>query len=72
MTRKRYEKKLRAFGAALRKHTGQHLKDALFDAKNIKWGVVIDCGKYKGQPLVSYAMAWDMILDAVNPLNLGL
>ena len=62
MTRKRYNKKIRALIVAMNSIPGSRkVKD--IRPGSLRFGVEITYGKYSGKSLNSYEMAWDMLKE---------
>ena len=65
MTRKRYNKKIRALIVAMNSIPGSRkVKD--IRPGYLKFGIVITYGKYSGKSLNSYEMAWDMLKECLQ------
>ena len=65
MTRKRYNKKIRALIVAMNSIPGlQKVKD--IRPKRLEFGATINYGKYAGKVLNSYAMSWDILKECLQ------
>lgn len=65
MTRKRYNKKIRALVVAMNQIPGtSKVRDSR--PKILTFGVTINYGKYAGKVLNSYAMAWDILKECLQ------
>lgn len=69
MTRKQYKRKVMRVYRNLREYAIENnltipkMTDRILTPN---WGMVITCGKYKGEKIYSYAKAWDMISDTLK------
>ena len=63
MKRKTYEKKMRNFLHQLNQTlpAEQRFRDMRFPRPD--FGVVLETGKYAGEPIMSYQQLWDSIVD---------
>lgn len=68
MTRKQYRGKMMRLQRNLNKYAKEHgLPTTRADDVNTpNWGYVIEHGKYKGETLLSYEQAWNMVTEALK------
>ena len=69
MTRKQYVKKVRKLQENLNifaKENGMKISKTANRVGTPKWGTTIEVGSHKGEVLISYAQAWDVMKEILH------